>query len=82
MQSREEKHGQRNQEAMSGKHVTDKTNEDNEACMLRAHTSLRSQLENNEAHLGGVLRGFHFSNDPSAFGHCLQLLGYSGVVIL
>ena len=26
--------------------------------------------------------GFHFSNAPSAFSHCLQLLGYSGVVIL
>ena len=26
--------------------------------------------------------GFHFSNDPSTFRHSLQLLGYSGVVIL
>ena len=51
--------------------MTDKTNEDNEDCMLRAHTCLRFRLENNEAHLDGVLRLplLHFSNDPSAFSY-------------
>ena len=41
---------------MPSKHVTDKTNEDNEGCMLRAHTCLCFQLENNEAHLARLLR--------------------------
>ena len=56
MQSREEKHGEPNQGAMSSKHVTDKTNKDNEGCMLRAHTCLCFQLENNEAHLARLLQ--------------------------
>ena len=66
---------------MSSKHVTNVTNEDNEGCMLRAHTCLCFQLENNEAHLAGVLR-LPLLQRSISLQPCLQLLGYSGVVIL
>ena len=79
MQSREEKQGQPNQGAMSSNHVTDKTKEEVACC---GHIHVCAFSWKTTKLIWPASFGFHFSNAPLAFSHPLQLLGYSGVVIL
>ena len=81
MQSRVGKRGQRKQEALSSRHVTEQlTRTRNVACCGHIHVCAFSWKT--PKLIWPAPFGFHFSNDPLAFNHYLQLLGYSGVVIL